>query len=84
MSKNKQDLILKNIDLSNNFLNYISSHVDLLEAIPNNASIIIYIENDDEFNKENEKLSKDMTKKGNKIIEVYTNRKQDTWNLCTR
>ena len=64
----------KNTDLIKEFNRYIREHPDFADNIPNNAILIMQLEDDVEFNKWSLKLGKSHAQNGQSVIYVRIKR----------
>lgn len=60
----------KNTDLIKEFNTYIREHPQFADGIPNNATVIMQLEGDEEFNKWSHKLAKSHAENGSAVIYV--------------
>ena len=60
----------KNTDLIKEFNTYIREHPEFADSIPNNATVIMQLEGDEEFNKWSLKLAKSHAENGGPVIYV--------------
>ncbi|OGG24417.1 hypothetical protein A3A79_04505 [Candidatus Gottesmanbacteria bacterium RIFCSPLOWO2_01_FULL_43_11b] len=76
MSKAK--IIFKNISLSEKFSLYYLDNPNLFVDFPNNASIVIFSKSDNELNKSNDKILKDLIQEGTEVVKVQETSDQNT------
>lgn len=76
----KQTQMKKNIELSKKLMDFLVSHPDEREKLPNQVSFITYSEQDEYLNKENDKLIITLHKEGKKVVKaIQTNNPTSPW-----
>ena len=82
MSTDKQTT--KNIKLSHKLTEYLIKHPAISKKLPFNASFVVYTENDDELNKANDLLLKELVEEGKPVIKAKeTNDKNNPWTFSS-
>ncbi|MCR4293067.1 MAG: hypothetical protein NUV76_09360 [Candidatus Kuenenia sp.] len=60
----------KNTELIKEFDRYIMEHPEFADDIPNNAVVVMQLENDEEFNKWHSDIAKSQAEKGQPIVYI--------------
>ncbi|MCR4292707.1 MAG: hypothetical protein NUV76_07505 [Candidatus Kuenenia sp.] len=66
----KDKIIKKNLDLLNEFMKYAFEHPEVLDAIPQEAELVILPTNDPELYTANKKMANSLIKKRKKVVVV--------------
>ena len=66
----KSEILKRNLDLLNEFMNYAFDNPQFLEKIPPEAELVIIPLNDKELAQINQKMAQTLIKKGKKVVVV--------------
>jgi len=72
-------IINKNFALSADFNSYIVENPEITSSLPKNACVIFETESDNDLNKENRKLARELTRTGEKCFKAIKEGKK--WRL---
>ena len=64
----KESLVRKNLDLLDEFMKYAFDHPDILDEIPQNASVVLLPDGDPSVEKENKRMSNKLKAKGGEVV----------------
>ena len=64
----KESVVRKNLDLLDEFMKYAFDHPDILEEIPQDASLVILPEGDPSLEKENRKMLNRLRARGEGVV----------------
>lgn len=64
----KESIVRKNLDLLDEFMKYAFDHPDILDELPQDASLVILPEGDPSLRKENQKMLKRLKIKGEEVV----------------
>lgn len=64
----KESIVRKNLDLLDEFMKYAFDHSDILEEIPQDASLVILPEGDASLEKENRKMLNRLRARGEGVV----------------
>jgi len=66
----KKDIARKNLDLLDEFMKYAFDHPDILDEMPQKATLVILPEGDPSLEKENRKMLSKLKARGEEVIAV--------------
>jgi len=64
----KESIVRKNLDLLDEFMKYAFDHPNILDELPQDASLVILPEGDPSLRKENQKMLKRLKIKGEEVV----------------